>query len=142
IRGMSPEQLFDSVSEATDYHDMTPNMQPQFAFNGQVTPRREFITKFAGQDRRTEAQTSILQALYLMHGKFMAERTRLDRNKSLQTIATAPTSTARRVETLYLLVLSRPPRPEESERLVRYIDGGGPTHEPRQALADVYWALL
>jgi hypothetical protein len=41
-----------------------------------------------------------------------------------------------------MLVLSRPPRAEESERMVRYIDGGGANSDSRRAVADVYWALL
>jgi hypothetical protein len=34
------------------------------------------------------------------------------------------------------------PTPEESERLVRYVDSGGPRHEQKAALADLFWALL
>jgi hypothetical protein len=145
VRGISPEQLFDSIAEATDYTDpYQGNMQMQVQqFNGgPLTPRQLFLSKFTSQDRRTETHTSILQALFMMNGKFLAERTKLENNKSLFTIATAPTSNARRVETLYLLVLSRMPRPEESARMVRYIEGGGPSRDQRQAVADVYWALL
>src|SRR5207244_4371912 len=108
----------------------------------QNTPRGEFLNKFASQDKRLDSQTSILQALFLMNGKFLAERTRLDKNESLRTIATAPRSTAQRIETLYLLVLSRQPRPEETARLVAYVESGGPSRDPQRALADVYWALL
>jgi hypothetical protein len=143
VRGLSPEQLFDSVAEATEYQEPA-GMQPQpfNPFNGVQTPRRDFITKFAGREKKAEAHTSILQALFMMNGKFLAERTRLDNNKSLQTIASSPRSTAQKLETLYLMSLSRQPRPEETERLVRYVDSGGPTHNSAQALADVYWALL
>ncbi len=145
VRGLSPEQLFDSLAEATDYTDPYANQQQfqQQQFNGgPMAPRTQFLSKFTSQDRRTEWQTSILQALFMMNGKFLAERTKLDHNKSLFTIATAPTSTARRVETLYLLVLSRLPRPDESARMGRYIESGGATRDQRQAIADVYWALL
>jgi hypothetical protein len=145
VRGLSPEQLFDSIAEATDYHDPYQNnmqMQVQQFNGGPGTPRQLFLSKFTSQDRRTETHTSILQALFMMNGKFLAERTKLENNKSLYTIATAPTSHARRVETLYLLVLSRMPRPAESARMVRYIESGGPARNPQQAVADVYWALL
>jgi hypothetical protein len=143
VRGLSPEQLFDSVAEATEYQEPL-GMQPQpfNPFNGAQTPRREFITKFAGREKKAEAHTSILQALFMMNGKFLADRTRLDNNKSLQTIANSPTTTARKLETLYLMALSRQPRPEEAERLIRYVDNGGPTRNSAQALAEVYWALL
>jgi hypothetical protein len=142
VRGLTPEQLFDSVAEATEYQE-PPGMAPQqFVFNAQQSPRQQFLGKFAGQDRKAEAHTSILQALFLMNGKFLNERTRLDTNKSLQTIASSPTSPARRLDTLYMMVLSRPPRPDEAARLVPYLESGGANHNPGQALADVYWVLL
>jgi hypothetical protein len=143
VRGLSPEQLFDSVAEATDYREAPGMAGPQFQpFNAPQTPRRQFLAKFAGQDRRSEAHTSILQALFMMNGKFLAERTKLENNTSLQTLMTSPASATRRLETLYLLVLSRLPRPDEAERLVRYLEGGGPAHNQGRALADVYWVLL
>jgi hypothetical protein len=46
------------------------------------------------------------------------------------------------VEELYLLALSRRPRPEEKARLARYVEAGGPRRDPKQALSDVLWALL
>jgi hypothetical protein len=144
VRGMMPEQLFDSFAEATDY-PQDQNYNDQFRqpnFGQPNTPRQQFLAKFTSQDKRIETQTSILQALYLMNGKFLAERTKLENNKSLETIATAPTTTSRRVETMYLMVLSRLPRADETARMVRYIESGGGTNDPRQAVADIYWALL
>src|SRR5262249_4936984 len=143
VRGLSPEQLFDSLAEATEYQQepMAPNQR--VFFDGRpATPRQQFIGKFTSQDKRIEWQTSILQALFMMNGKFIADATSLERNKTLNTIATAPTSVERRVETLYLVALSRPPRPDEMARVVRYVNSGGPTGDSRRALADVFWALL
>lgn len=142
VRALTPEQVFDSIAEATDYRD--PNaqiMNPNFNdFNQPRTPRNEVQAKFMTQDPRDEPQTSILQALFLMNGKFLGERTKLENNTALQTLARQPTPTARKVETLYMMVLSRPPRPEESERAVRYVERGGPSQG--QSLSDLYWALL
>jgi hypothetical protein len=142
LRGMTPEQLFDSLATATEYQpEAGPGPQPFFGPNN-ATPRGEFLAKFSAQDVRTEHQTSILQALYLMNNKFVAARTSLDHNRSLHTIATARTSTARRIESLYLLALSRRPRPDESARLIKYVEEGGPSRDSRKALTDVFWALL
>jgi hypothetical protein len=142
IRGMSPEQMFDSVAETSEYRESVP--QNQFQFNPFLnTPRREFLSKFAGQDKRTESATSILQALFMMNSKFTNDMTSVSKNKTLQTIVDHKESTtAQRIERIYLVVLSRPPRGEELSRLIRYVDGGGPRRDPRLALADVYWALL
>jgi hypothetical protein len=77
-----------------------------------------------------------------MNNKFINDRCDMDKNVSLKTIATANTTTARRVETLYMVVLSRMPRADELDRLVRYIESGGGSNDRVQAVADVYWALL
>jgi hypothetical protein len=141
VRGIMPEQLFDSMCQATYTRDIPVNKtkaigQQQNALRGQ------FLAKFTSQDKRIETQTSILQALYLMNSKFVNDRCQLDNNVSLKTIATARISTARRVETLYLMVLSRLPRSEELEKLVHHIESGGGAGDPLHAVADVYWALL
>jgi hypothetical protein len=142
VRGLSAEQLWDSVSAATGYR-AAPSARTPGAFGyGSNSPRAEFLAKFNNpHDQRTEVQTSILQALYLMNGKLMAGATSLEGSKNLAAIAGAGPSvpTARRVEELFLLTLSRKPRPEEAERLIQYIEGG---EDRKQALADVFWALL
>jgi len=143
IRGMMPEQLYDSFAEAADFRqEIGYNETVRFPGALAETPRQQFLNKFASQDRRIEMQTSILQALYLMNGKLLGDHVKLENNEALRTIATAPTSNTRRVETLYLMVLSRLPRADETEKMVRYIDNGGGTGDPGQAVAEIYWALL
>jgi hypothetical protein len=132
LRGMSPEQLFDSLAEATEYRD---------AGNFQAA-RGQFLARFAAQEKQIEHQTSILQALYLMNNEFIAARTSLENNRTLLNLAEQRTSTARKVESLYLVVLSRKPRPEESARFVKYVEKGGPSGNAKKALADVFWVLL
>lgn len=140
VKGLTPEQLFDSVARATGFPDATPVVQ-RAVTDGTV--RSEFLTKFAAQERPAEAQTSILQALFLMNGRFVADVTSPQRGELLAAVAEAPfLSTAGRVETLYLATLSRRPRAEESERLVKYVESGGAKKDAKAALGDVLWALL
>ena len=90
VRGMSPEQLYDSVIEAVigpKGHDASGIYQPNFEFGprqGNVG-RAEFLAKFVNQDKRHESQTSILQALFLMNGKFLADK--IKSNENLDIIA-------------------------------------------------------
>jgi hypothetical protein len=130
LRGLSPEQLFDSLAVATEYQDSAA-ANPQSA-------RGQFLAKFAAEGQKTDHQTSILQALYLMNNEFIADRTSPQKNPTLATLAEQRTSTARKVESLYLVVLSRKPRPQESERFVKYVETG----DPKKTLADVFWVLL
>jgi hypothetical protein len=143
VRGLSAEQLFDSLAEATEFQDNSPSTINRFDNPDNLSPRQKFLSRFAHQDKPTEVPTSILQALYLMNSSFVSERTSLEQNKTLATIADAAhTSTARRIETLFLVVLSRKPTAAETKRFVSYVDRGGPMGDPRKALADVFWALL
>jgi hypothetical protein len=138
LRGLSPEQLFDSLAVATEYRDTT-RVQPRDIFvGGPQSPRAQFLAKFPNQDQKTDYQTSILQALYLMNSDFINRQTSLSKNPTLATLAEQRTSTARKVESLYLVVLSRQPRPQERARFVQYVDAG----DAREGLADVFWILL
>jgi hypothetical protein len=141
-RGLTPEQLFDSLAEVLEYREPPHLSAFPFGSAGPATPRQQFIARFAGPERSTESPTSILQALLLMNGRFLADATDPDRNPTLASIADSSVSTPRRIETLYLVALSRKPRPDEAARLARYVESGGPARDPRKALADVLWALL
>jgi hypothetical protein len=129
LRGLSPEQLFDSLALATEYQDAGG-------------ARRQFLARFAAQDQKIDYQTSILQALYLMNNEFIADRANLQKNRTLATLAEQRTSTERKVESLYLVVLSRKPAPPEIERFVKYVEKGGPDGDAKKALTDVFWVLL
>jgi hypothetical protein len=140
VKGMSGEQLFDSLAEATGYAELqAPNRGP----NPMNTARAEFLAKFnSATGKRTEYQTSILQALSLMNGRVIADATALDRGR-LGAVGNAPFwDTGRRIEELYLSAVARKPLPEELDRLVKYVYKGGPSVDPKKALADVFWALL
>jgi hypothetical protein len=143
VRGLSPEQLFDSLALATGQKDDDSVNPFVYGRMDLVTPRADFLRRFPSQDKRTEQQVSILQALYLMNGKIVSDATSLEHNRNLEIIARATTvPTTRRIEQLYLITLARKPSPAESARLVKYVDKGGPTGNPALALCDVFWALL
>jgi hypothetical protein len=140
VKGLTPEQLYDSLVQATGYRDPTPAAQRLYDFQ---STRAVFLSKFSAQDKRTEYHTSIPQALALMNSRLVADVTSLERSETLGAVAEAPfLDTAAKVEALYLAALSRKPRPEEAERLVKYVNDGGAAKNQKKALADVFWALL
>jgi hypothetical protein len=141
-RGLTAEQLFDSLALATGYREQA-NPQQGRVFFGQNTVRGEFLQKFASQDKKTETQTSILQALALMNGKFIADATSVERSETLAAVIDFPGfDTAQRIEKLYLATLSRKPKAHELEKLVKYVERGGANNNAKAALTDVFWALL
>lgn len=149
LRGLSAEQLFDSIAQATGYQGAT-NGNPRFFGNPGV--RGRFLTQFANaSDKATEVQTSILQALSMMNGVVTAAATDLERSETLAALLDAPfMDTAERIETIYLATLSRKPTPREASRMVLYVEKGGSAGDSstdkdknyNRALADVFWVLL
>jgi hypothetical protein len=142
VKGMTPEQLFDSLVAATGYRGQPIRGGAPFFF-GQNSPRAEFLAKFANQDKRTEFQTSILQALALMNGKFIADATSLKSSETLLAVIDSPfLDTTGKIEALFLAALNRKPREAERIRFLKYVTLGGPKGDAKAALADVFWVLL
>jgi hypothetical protein len=153
LRGLTAEQLFDSVAMATGYRDADgDNNVFSEIFGGKRSARSEFLTRFANpSERATESQTSILQALSLMNGKVIANATSLTHSETLAAVADASfATTEERIEALYLATLSRKPEARELDRAVQFVTDtvrrGKRKPEAKdasgEALADVFWALL
>jgi hypothetical protein len=146
IRALTPEQIYDSLDMATrDKEPQTPTYDPRFAGNPFAmnnTPRGQFLNKFGTQDRRYDPQTSILQALFMMNGKFINERTKAAGNDNIASLVKDPRPTEKKLNSMFYLTLSRRARPDEVQRLVPYLESGGFSHNVERAYEDVYWALL
>jgi hypothetical protein len=143
LRGLKPEQLFDSVAMATGYRDSGGGGNDLISglLGGNRSARAEFLTRFANQSARAvEAQTSILQALSMMNGLVTANATSLERSETLAAVIDAPfVTTPERIETLYLAALSRSPTEKELDRALRFVKDA---KSQQEALADLFWALL
>lgn len=141
VKGLSPDQIFDSIAQATGLGETgNPGLLP-----GQELPDRErFLAAFNNShDSPVETQTTILQALQLMNGDFVTRATDPEVSQTLAAIIEFPLQThADRVETLFLATLGRPPTPGERTKMLDYVESGGPTGDWRRALGDLFWALL
>jgi hypothetical protein len=149
LRGLTGEQLFDSVAMATGYRDSGGGDDLiSGLLGGNRSARSEFLNRFAPPDRPTQARTSILQALALMNGKVTAAATTLEKSETLAAVVDAPFVTdAQRVETLYLAALSRKPEQKELDRGVKFVRDAVNQSRTKEAahseaLADLFWALL
>ena len=74
----------------------------------------------------------------MMNGKFIEEATSSTRSATVAAVIESNRPLAQRIEELYLVTLSRKPRPEETQRLLEYAT----THESKRALRDIFWSLL
>jgi Protein of unknown function (DUF1549)/Protein of unknown function (DUF1553) len=141
VRGLTPEQLYENLIMATG---LPREVVPRALVVRNNSLRGEFIERFASQEERpTDRQTSILQALTLMNGRLVDDATSFVQGATLSAVADSYfLDTTGRIETLYLAALTRFPRPAELERLIPYVERGGPTLDTKKALADVLWSLL
>ena len=140
VKGLTAEQLFDSLCQATGVRDNLPLQQRIYNFG---TNRQLFADKFSDQDKRTEYHTSIPQALTMMNNQMIIDATHPDRSLVFGAIVASPfMNNAGRIESLFLASLSRKPTPEEAEKFLRYVERGGVSGNHKKALSDVFWALL
>jgi hypothetical protein len=138
VKGFTGEQFFDSLALVTGYKE---RKEGDFG-RERTTVRTQFLDQFAPQGKLSAPETSILQALTLMNGKFINESTTLAKSSTLTAVIEMPKlDTAGRIDSLYVIALSRKPTPEERERLLSYVERGG-AGEQKRRLADVFWALL
>jgi hypothetical protein len=144
LKGLSPAQLFDSLVSATGFREPAAiRQQAAMGFAQPGTPRGDFLNRFASNERATEANTTILQALMLMNGTFIGTQTDLQRSEVLAAIADVPGwDTKQRVTGLFLTAFARNPTPEELDKFTSYVDRGGASGDKKKALADVFWVLL
>jgi hypothetical protein len=144
LKGLTPSQLFDSMVAATGHREPAFMRQNQFNFNVQPNnPRSLFVNRFASNERATEANTTILQALMLMNGQFVADVTSIEKGEILGAVADMPGwDSKQRVTALFVAAFAREATPEELEKFASYVDRGGATGDKKKALADVFWVLL
>jgi hypothetical protein len=130
VRGLSPGQLFDSLTQAT-------GAEPADA-------RARFLELFArSEERSVEAETTIIQALTMMNGSYIDGAVNPETSQVLGAIVKAPfLDTPGRIETLYLATLTRRPRPDELALLVRFVERKKTADDQAKALADIFWAIL
>jgi hypothetical protein len=139
VRTLSPGQLFETLAQATGFRE-----GGRGTMYDEGASRQRFVELFTNRDEKpTEGETTILQALALMNGPLMANVTSPETSDTLAAVAEAPyLDTTGRIETLYLAALSRRPRNDELKRLVAYVERGGANKDQSKALGDVFWALL
>ncbi len=142
VQGLTPEQLYESLAQATGT-PVTFQANNPYIFGNQSEQGMFQETFDDSGTTLTDRETTILQALALMNGQLTANATDLERSQTLAAISQAPfLDTEGRIEALYLAALSRTPREPELARMKKYVDSGGPANDSDKALADVFWALL
>jgi hypothetical protein len=123
LKPLSADQLADTLAVALGGED--------------PAARAAVLERFAGSN----GEVTILQALWWMNGAVTARAASSSRTL-VETARNDKLDTRGKVEELFLATLGRAPAKAERERLVKYVESGGPNKDKDRALADVFWALL
>jgi hypothetical protein len=142
VRGLSGEQLYDSLRTAAGFSAERVDLQPERARR----EREAFARRFAVADP-VMAERSIAQTLTLFNGQPVTRFTSPHHAPLLGAVLGAPfMDREARLETLFLATLNRPPEPDERARLLDYLaqdsDAGAPPDADAERFADVLWVLV
>jgi hypothetical protein len=140
LKTLLPEQVFDSLEQALSLPVAKADNGPRF--NGE---REQFVSRMNESTTETPAdfKGGIPQALMLMNGKLTADATSLDSSRTLRAVVEAPfLSNEEKIETLYLAAVTRKPRPDELEFLLKHVSSKSTANEKKQAYAEIMWGLL
>ncbi|WP_339728189.1 DUF1549 and DUF1553 domain-containing protein [uncultured Gimesia sp.] len=143
-RGLTAEQIFASLVQATGFFRQTTESNALLVGAGTNTPQAEFYELFqSDSENQLDPKASILQALALMNGTFITNATSLEQSDVFTAIVDFPTlSVEKKIEAFYLTTLSRFPTEAESQRLTAYVSAGKSDADRTHAYSDLFWALL
>lgn len=140
-RGLTAEQIFANLVQATGFFRQTTDADPRLIGPNMNSPQTEIRDLFKTEaENQLEPRATILQALALMNGTFITNATSLEESDVFTAIVEFPgQSVEQKLEAFYLSTLSRPPTEAESKRLKTYIDAA---EDKTDAYANLFWALL
>ncbi|MCA8924289.1 MAG: DUF1553 domain-containing protein [Planctomycetes bacterium] len=145
LRGLSAEQLFFSVYEATGIEDIeTTNVRKQRALMRQrFALLRKFIQTFGDDEAEEVVDTgTIPQALMMLNGPLSNDAVRARPDHPLYSRLFAMTDVDDRIDTIYLRVLSRFPSKHERKVVKQLLKQNKTAKDQAQIYADVIWTLL
>jgi hypothetical protein len=142
LKPLGPDELLDSVAVATDLDEMlAAKKDSDFAkAKAQLRKQFNFLFDVDEESHPTGFEGTVPQALMLMNGRPVIRVTNTARQGALLKILSMPEDDSRKLETLFLRTVSRPPTTDEKTRLLPYVSEPGGRKLERYE--DVMWALL
>jgi hypothetical protein len=138
VKVLSPEQLFDSLTQVTGGArgtEMRGAAKGPAAKGPRTGGREQFVNFFlAGADSASalDYEVGIPQALRLMNSPIASSPA------AVRAVTGGASKPEEAIERIYLAALSRRPTAEETKNLIAHVDRvGGPT-----AYGDILWAVL
>ncbi|QDV88454.1 DUF1549 domain-containing protein [Planctomycetes bacterium TBK1r] len=141
LKVISPEQVFDSLEQSL--HLPISRIDP--AAPRWTGARAQMVNRLGEAIGETpeDYASGIPQALMMMNGPVTSDAIDLDRSRLLRAVVESPFfDEDKRIETLYLAVLTREPSEAEKQSLTEYLDNKPDETTRRKAFGEILWALL
>lgn len=142
IRPLTATQLFSSLLEATEVESAEKRRRRDFEAMRRAYERQyEFL--FGNDEREAEVshKATVSQALMMLNGALVNEGSRDVSGTRLDRILRTVSSRDKRLDTIYLTVLSRLPTPAERSYFRFYYEGSS-YRDKDKCYEDLYWSLL
>ena len=143
-RGMkviSPEQVFDSLEQSLHLPiGRVDSDAPRW-----TATRTQMVNRLGEAIGETpeDYASGIPQALMMMNGRITADAINPKDSRLLRAVIEAPFfDKDKRIETLYLAVLTRKPTESETETLAKYLDEKPDDDARKKGFGEILWALL
>jgi hypothetical protein len=136
MKAMSPEQLFDSLTQVTGLGKANAARPAKTGKGAPAGARAQFVNFFlAGADSTSpvDYEAGIPQALRLMNSNIA------NNQGAVKTIVGSATKPEEAIERIYLATLSRRPNADEIKMLTEYVAKSG---NASTAYGDILWATL
>jgi hypothetical protein len=146
VKRLTAEQLADALDFATGTQEKYAGLPPGTrAIQLPDSKVRSFLLDVFGRPPRKvtcecerTVQPNIAQALHLLNGEFLNKKIDAPAGR-IDALFKARTPVPAMVQELYLVTLSRPPRPDELKKAQDWI-AAAPT--PKEGMQDLLWVLL
>lgn len=141
VRALSAEQIYDSLARALDRQPMAtfPGLTNDSAFDQR---RIAFLAKMRAPSKNAlDYAAGVPQALTLLNGDDTAEAADGERSGLLGALESPLFTDEKRIETMFLAVLTRTPDAEERQVFGELLSKASPG-EKSKALGDALWVLL
>ena len=144
VKPMSAEQLYDSLAVATCRIQQVQTGGPTFGANRVLDQARQtFLNAFQTPSAEgLDYRAGVPQALSLMNGQLTADGADATRSDLLASLDAPFFDDHQRLTIVFLATLSRYPTELEIAHCQAHLSSFTDTAERRQALSDVFWALL
>lgn len=145
LRNLSAEQLFYSVLEATGMEDLkkADRRTRRRLARMKYQTLRQFLRTFSEDEDSEELdEGTIPQALLRLNGTLTNDAVRARPGHPVYDRLFRMRKLQKRIDTIYLRVLSRYPTQDESRRLKSFLLKRKKAVEQAQAYSDIFWALL